>query len=295
MPRQTADEYDQELLDLFDRYVHGQIDRRGFLRRAAKFAVGGVTASMLLDALSPNYALARQIKPGDARIKAERITYASPKGHGNVSGLMVRPTGGGKRGSVVVVHENRGLNPYIEDVARRVAVAGFNALAPDGLSPLGGYPGNDADGRTMQRKLDRGKLLQDFFAAYDRLDADAASNGKIGVVGFCYGGGVANAMAVAKPGLAAAAPFYGRQPGDADVAKINASLSIHYAGLDRRINGGWPAFEASLKAHGKNFSAHIYDGVNHGFHNDTTPRYDRGAAELAWKRTIELFNATLVS
>lgn len=293
MSRQTADEFDQELLDLFDRYVHGLIDRRGFLTKAAKFSAAGVTATMLLDALSPNYALAEQIKPGDARIKSERVTYNSPKGHGSVSGLMVRPAAGGQRGSVVVVHENRGLNPYIEDVARRVAVAGFNALAPDGLSSLGGYPGNDSDGRTMQSKLDGGKLLQDFFAAYDRLETDAASNGKIGVVGFCYGGGVANAMAVAKPGLAAAAPFYGRQPQDADVAKINASLSIHYAGLDRRINGGWPAFEASLKAHGKTYSAHIYEGVNHGFHNDTTPRYAKGAAELAWKRTIELFNATL--
>jgi carboxymethylenebutenolidase len=278
-----------------DRYVHGLIDRRGFLNRATKFAAAGVTATMLLNALAPNYALAQQIKPGDARITSEKISFASPKGHGSVDGLMVRPASGGERGSVVVVHENRGLNPYIEDVARRVAVAGFNALAPDGLSSLGGYPGNDSDGRVMQRKLDRGKLIEDFFAAYDRLDADPASNGKIGVVGFCYGGGVANAMAVARPGLAAAAPFYGRQPGDADVAKINASLSIHYAGLDRRINGGWPAFEASLKAHGKTFSAHIYAGVNHGFHNDTTPRYDRSAAELAWTRTIQLFNATLAA
>lgn len=291
--RKTANDFDQELLDLFDHYVHGLIDRRKFLEKAAKFAVGGMTAVGLLDALAPNYALAKQVDENDPRIKGQYINYASPRGHGTVKGLLVRPSGGGKRGSVVVVHENRGLNPYIEDVARRVAVAGFTALAPDGLTSLGGYPGNDPEGKTMQRKLDKGKLLQDFIAAYGHLKADAASNGKIGVVGFCYGGGVANAMAVRLPDLAASAPFYGRQPKEKDVAAIKSPLLLHYAGLDKRINGGWPAYEAALKSQGKDFSAHIYDGVNHGFHNDTTPRYDKPAAELAWKLTVNFFKANL--
>ncbi|MDP7650562.1 MAG: dienelactone hydrolase family protein [Rhodospirillales bacterium] len=206
---------------------------------------------------------------------------------------MVRPAGGGKRGGVVVVHENRGLNPYIEDVARRVAVAGFTALAPDGLTPLGGYPGTDDEGKVMQKKLDRGKLLEDFFAAFERLKSDANSNGKVGVVGFCYGGGVCNAMAVQYPDLAAAAPFYGSQPKESDVAKIKAPLLLHYAALDKRINKGWPAYEAALKAQGKEYTAHVYPNVNHGFHNDTTPRYDKAAAELAWSRTIAFFKANL--
>jgi len=293
MKRKTAGDFDQELLDLFDGYVHGLIERREFLERAGKFAVGGVTATMLLDALSPNYALAAQVEENDGRIKAETIEYDSPKGHGKVKGYLVRPTGSGTRGGVVVVHENRGLNPYIADVARRVAIAGFTALAPDGLTPLGGYPGNDPDGKVMQKKLDKGKLLEDFIAAYRVLRGDVYSNGKVGVTGFCYGGGVANAMAVRLPELACAVPYYGRQPASGDVAKINASLLIHYGELDKRINAGWPDFEMALKANGKEFAAHIYPGVNHGFHNDTTPRYDKASAELSWSRTIAFFKAKL--
>jgi len=293
MTRKTAGDFDQELLDLFDGYVHGLIERREFLERAGKFAVGGVTAAMLLDALSPNYALAAQVEEDDDRIKAETITYDSPKGHGKVKGYLVRPAEGGTRGGVVVVHENRGLNPYIADVARRVAIAGFTALAPDGLTPLGGYPGNDPDGKVMQKKLDKGKLLEDFIAAYGVLKGDANSNGKVGVTGFCYGGGVANAMAVRLPGLSCAVPYYGRQPASGDVAKIKASLLIHYGELDKRINAGWPEFEAALKANGKDYAAHIYPGVNHGFHNDTTPRYDEAAAELSWSRTIAFFKSKL--
>jgi carboxymethylenebutenolidase len=293
MERMTAKDFDQELLDLYDGYAHGLIERREFFDRAAKFAVGGATAATLLKTLSPDYALADQVDKADPRIKGETIKYASPKGYGTVSGYLVRPAGGGKRGGVVVVHENRGLNPYIEDVARRVAVAGFTALAPDGLTPLGGYPGTDDEGKVMQKKLDRGKLLEDFFAAFRHLKSDANSNGKVGVVGFCYGGGVCNAMAVQYPDLAAAAPFYGSQPKEADVAKIKAPLLLHYAALDKRINAGWPAYEAALKAQGKEYTAHVYPGVNHGFHNDTTPRYDKAAAELAWSRTIAFFKAKL--
>ena len=293
MSRKTANDFDQELLDLYDSFAHGLIGRREFLDKAAKFAVGGITAAMLLETLSPNYALAKQVDEKDPRIKGEFIDYASPEGHGSIRGYLVRPAGAGKRGSVVVVHENRGLNPYIEDVARRVAIAGFTALAPDGLTPLGGYPGTDDEGKAMQRKLDKGKLTEDFIAAFGRLKSDPGSNGKIGVVGFCYGGGVSNALAVRLPDLAASVPFYGRQAKAEDVPKIKAPLLLHYAGLDERINKGWPAYEAALKANAKDYTAHIYAGVNHGFHNDTTPRYDEAAAELAWTRTIEFFKAHL--
>lgn len=293
MVRKTADEFDQELLDLYDSYAHGLIERREFLSKAGKFAVGGITTAGLLNALSPDYALAAQVDENDPRIKGETIEYASPEGHGTVSGLLVRPAAGGVRGSVVVIHENRGLNPYIADVARRVAVAGFTALAPDGLSPLGGYPGTDEEGKAMQRTLDKAKLLEDFIAAYRHLRADASSNGKIGAVGFCYGGGVCNAMSVRLPDLAASVPFYGRQAAAADVPRIKSPLLLHYAGLDKRINAGWPDYEAALKASGKPFTAHIYANTNHGFHNDTTPRYDGTAAELAWSRTIDFFNVHL--
>lgn len=293
MVRKTADDFDQELLDLYDSYAHGLIERREFLSKAGKFAVGGITAAGLLNALSPDYALAAQIDENDPRIKSETIEYASPDGHGAVGGLLVRPAAGGARGSVVVIHENRGLNPYIADVARRVAAAGFTALAPDGLSPLGGYPGTDEEGKAMQRTLDQSKLLEDFIAAFRHLKADANSNGKIGAVGFCYGGGVCNAMAVRLPDLAASVPFYGSQPKAADVPGIKSPLLLHYAGLDKRINRGWPDYEAALKANGKAFTAHLYPNTNHGFHNDTTPRYDRAAAELAWSRTIDFFNAHL--
>jgi carboxymethylenebutenolidase len=293
MVRKTASDFDQELLDLYDGYAHGRIERREFLDRAAKFAVGGLTAATLLEMLSPNYALATQVEANDPRIKGGTIEYASPKGHGTVRGYLVRPAGGGKRGGVVVVHENRGLNPYIEDVARRVAVAGFTALAPDGLTPLGGYPGTDDEGKAMQRKLDRGKLTEDFIAAFGRLGSDADTNGLVGVVGFCYGGGVCNAMAVQLPGLAAAAPFYGSQPQTADVPRIKAPLLLHFAAMDNWVNKGWPAYEAALKANGKEYTAYVYPNTNHGFHNDTTPRYVEAAAELAWSRTIAFFNAKL--
>ena len=297
MGRQKASDFDQELLDLYDRYAHGLIERREFLNKASKFAVGGISAAVLLESLSPNYALAKQIAEDDPRIEGESIAYPSPDGHGTIRGYLVRPTagdqGGGPRGGVVVVHENRGLNPYIEDVARRVAVAGFTALAPDGLTPLGGYPGTDEEGKVLQRTLDKAKLLEDFIAAFGRLKSDAHSNRKIGVVGFCYGGGVCNAMAVRLPDLAAAVPFYGRQAKAEDVPRIQAPLLLHYAGLDRRINDGWPAYEAALKAQGKEYTAHIYPEVNHGFHNHTTPRYDAAAAELAWTRTIDFFNTKL--
>jgi len=294
MPRKEAGEFDQELIDLYDRYAHNLINRREFLERAGKYAVGGVTAAALLKTLSPQYALANQVAPGDARIKAEYIEFASPKGHGKVRGYLARPAkAGGKLPGVAVVHENRGLNPYIEDVARRLAVAGFMALAPDGLTSLGGYPGNDDDGRAMQSKLDGAKLLEDFIAVFDALKARPDSSGKIGVVGFCYGGGVANTMAVRLPGLAAAVPFYGAQPAATEVAKIKAPLLLHYAELDERINKGWPAYEAALKKDAKQYTAYFYPKVNHGFHNDTTPRYDKSAAELAWSRTVEFFKANL--
>jgi len=293
MPRKTAADFEQELLDIYDRYAHGLIERREFLKQASKYAAGGVTAAMLLETLSPNYALADQVDPADPRIHAETVEYASPNGHGTVNGYLVRPAAGAKLGGVVVVHENRGLNPYIADVARRLAAAGFTALAPDGLTPLGGYPGTDDEGKAMQKTLDKGKLLEDFIAAYGYLKSDANSNGKVGVVGFCYGGGVCNAMAVRLPDLAAAVPFYGSQPAAADVPAIKAPLLLHYAGLDTRIGDGWPDYEAALKAHGKTYTAYVYPGVNHGFHNDTTPRYDRVAAELAWGRTIEFFRRYL--
>ncbi len=293
MDRKKAGDFDQELLDLYDSYAHGRIERREFLAKASKFAVGGITAVALLETLSPKYALAKQVDENDPRISGEFIEYDSPNGHGSIRGYLVRPAGGGKRGGVVVIHENRGLNPYIEDVARRVAVAGFTALAPDGLTPLGGYPGTDDEGKAMQRTLDKGKLTEDFIAAFGRLKAGSGSNGKVGTVGFCYGGGVRNAMAVRLPDLAASVPFYGRQPKAADVPKIQAPLLLHYAGLDQRINEGWPEYEAALKAHGKEYTAHMYPNVNHGFHNDTTPRYDEAGAKLAWKRTIEFFDAKL--
>ena len=293
MVRKQAGDFDQGLLNLFDKLVHGDIDRRQFLDRAAKYAVGGMTAAGLLETLSPQYALAQQVAPDDPRIGTAYIDYASPQGYGTVRGLLARPAAGGRRPGVVVVHENRGLNPYIEDVARRLAVAGFVALAPDGLTPLGGYPGTDEEGREMQRQLDGGKLLEDFIAAYSALSVRDDTTDRIGVVGFCYGGGVCNAMAVRLPELAASVPFYGRQAAAEDVPNIQAPLLLHYAGLDDRINGGWPAYEAALKANGKRYTAHIYPDVNHGFHNDTTPRFDAAAASLAWDRTVGFFEENL--
>jgi carboxymethylenebutenolidase len=294
MTRKRACDFDQELLDLFDGYAHGRVSRREFLDRAAKFAVGGMTAAALLETLAPDYALADQVAPDDPAIVTERIEYSSPQGHGTIGAFLVKPSGTDRPlPGVVVVHENRGLNPYVEDVARRLAVAGFMALAPDGLTPLGGYPGNDDQGREMQATLDQDKLLEDFVAAFSALEARDDCTGRIGVVGFCYGGGVANAMAVRLPGLAAAVPFYGRQPAAEDVPQIEAPLLLHYAGLDTRVNEGWPAYEAALKDNGKAYEAHVYEAVNHGFHNDTTPRYDEAAAELAWTRTVDFFRQHL--
>jgi len=294
MNRMTAKDFDQELLDLYDFYAHGKITKREFLDKAGKFAVGGLTAAALLNMLSPNYALAQQVSFNDADIHADYVTYPSPNGHGEVRGYLVRPAGvEGPLPAVLVIHENRGLNPYIEDVARRVAKAGFMALAPDGLTSVGGYPGNDVDGRELQRTVDGTKLMNDFFAGVEHLMARDDSTGKVGCVGFCYGGGVCNALAVAYPELAASVPFYGRQASAEDVPKIQAPLLLHYGALDERINAGWPAYEEALKANNKTYTAHFYENANHGFHNDSTPRYDEVQAELAWDRTIAFFNTYL--
>ncbi len=294
MARLTAQDFPQELLELYDYYAHGKLTKREFIAMAAKFTVAGMTGAALLGAMSPNYALAQQVEFTDPAIKPEYIRYPSPQGHGEVRGYLVRPANvSGKVPAVVVVHENRGLNPYIEDVARRVAKAGYIALAPDGLSSLGGYPGNDVEGREMQAKIDPVKLMNDFFAAVDFLKQHEEGTGKVGMTGFCYGGGVSNAAAVAFPNLACAVPFYGRQPKAADVPRINAPLLLHYAELDKGINEGWPAYEAALKANNKVYEGYVYPGVNHGFHNDSTPRYDKAAAELAWSRTLGWFEKYL--
>lgn len=294
MTRLTAKDFPQELLELYDYYAHGKITKREFLDRAAKFAIGGVTAAAILSSMSPDYALANQVATDDPDIVAEYITYPSPDGHGEVRAYYVRPAKAeGKLPAVVVVHENRGLNPYIEDVARRVAKAGFIALAPDGLTSKGGYPGNDDKGRELQQQVDPEKLMNDFFAAVEFLMKHDATTGKVGIVGFCYGGGVANAAAVAYPELGAAVPFYGRQAKAEDVPRIKAPILLHYGELDTRVNEGWPAYEAALKANGKTYEAFIYPGANHGFHNDTTPRYDKASAELAWQRTIDWFRKYL--
>lgn len=294
MTRMTAKDFDQDLLDLYDFYAHGKITKRQFLDRAGKYAVGGLTAATLLTLLSPDYALAEQVSFNDPDITAEYITYPSPNGHGEVRGYLVRPAEAtGPLPAVLVIHENRGLNPYIEDVARRLAKAGFMAMAPDGLTSVGGYPGNDADGRDLQSTVDPTRLMNDFFAGFEHLLTREDSTGKVGAVGFCYGGGVCNALAVAYPEMAASVPFYGRQATTEDVPKIAAPLLLHYAALDARINEDWPAMEAALQDHGKTYEAHIYEGVNHGFHNDSTPRYDEAAANLAWDRTIAWFNTYL--
>jgi len=292
--RMTAKDFPQELLDLYDFYAHGRITKREFLNGAAKFAAAGVTAAMLLDQLSPDYALAQQVAPDDEDIETSRVTYPSPNGHGEVNAYLVKPAGAvNKLPAVLVIHENRGLNPYIEDVARRLGKAGFLALAPDGLTSVGGYPGSDDKGRELQQTVDREKLLNDFFAGFEFLLKHDQGTGKVGAVGFCYGGGVVNAIAVAYPELAAGVPFYGRQPAAEDVAKIEAPLLLQYAELDERINAGWPAYEEALKANGKEYTAHMYPGVNHGFHNDTTPRFDAEAAKLAEDRTIAFFKEHL--
>jgi carboxymethylenebutenolidase len=295
MERKQAQDFPQELLDIFDLYVHGDIDRRAFLDRAKKFAVGGVTAAALLEALTPNFAWAQQVPANDRRISTSRVTVPSPQGNGTINGLLVRPANlSGKAPGVLVVHENRGLNPYIEDVARRLGTEGYVALAPDGLTSVGGYPGDEDKGRELFATVDRQKMANDFIAAARWLKAREDCTGKIGAVGFCFGGGVVNNLAVQLGAeLSAGVPFYGGQPAAADVAKIKAPLMIQYAGLDTRINDGWPAYEAALKANNVKYQMHMYEGANHGFHNDTTPRYDEAAAKLAWQRTLAFFAANL--
>jgi len=293
MSQINKEDINQEVFDLYDDYAHNRLDRRGFMEKLSIYAVGSLTVPALMSFLMPDYK-AIQVKPDDPRLVSEYIKYDSPKGGGTIKALLSKPKDAkGKLGGIIVVHENRGLNPYIEDVARRAALAGFITLAPDALTPLGGYPGNDDAGREMQAKRDKGEMEQDFIDAFNYLKNNKDSNGKVGVVGFCYGGGIANMMAVRLPDLAAAVPFYGSQPDAADVPKIKAPLLLHYASLDTRITGGWPAYEAALKANGKKYQAYIYENANHGFHNDTTPRYDKAAAELAWKRTIDFFNEYL--
>lgn len=294
MTRLTAKDFAPELLELYDFYAHGKITKRQFLEQAGRFTAAGVTAVAVLGMMSPDYALAEQVSFNDPDIIGEYVMYPSPNGHGQVRGYLVRPAKSeGKLGAVVVVHENRGLNPYIEDVARRVAKAGYIALAPDGLTSVGGYPGNDEAGRALQQTVDPTLLMNDFFAAVEWLMAHEATTGKVAITGFCYGGGVANAAAVAYPELAGAVPFYGRQAAAADVPRIKAPLLIHYAALDERVNAGWPEYESALNAAGTPYEVHFYEGANHGFHNDSTPRYDEAMADLAWDRTIAFFDKVL--
>ncbi|SFG13693.1 dienelactone hydrolase family protein [Pontibacter chinhatensis] len=284
----------QEVFDLYDDYAHNRINRRDFVQKLSVYAVGGLTVTSLMSFLMPDYQGAIQIKSGDPRIKSEYIYYQSPNGGGKIKALLSMPASGKKKlGGIVVVHENRGLNPHIEDVARRAALAGFVSIAPDALSPLGGYPGNDDEGRELQSKRDRNEMLEDFIAAYDYLKNYTICNGKVGVVGFCFGGWISNMMAVRIPDLAAAVPFYGGQAPTEDVPKIKAPLLLHYAEHDERVNAGWPEYEKALKEHGKTYKAYFYPNTNHGFHNDTTPRYDKEAAELAWTRTIDFFKKEL--
>jgi carboxymethylenebutenolidase len=294
IPRLTAADFDQELLILFDAYVHGDIDRRGFLDRAAKFAVGGLTAAGLLAALSPDFAIAQVVPQGDPRIATERLEFDSPGGSGKVRAYLAKPANAtGKLPTVLVVHENRGLNPHIEDITRRLAVDGYLALAPDALTTLGGYPGDEDKARTLFAQLDQAKIRQDFIAAAGVLKARADSTGKLGVVGFCYGGGMAHFLSTQLPDLAAAVPFYGNHPAVEDATKVKAPLLIHFAAVDERINAAWPAYEAALKAAGARYTAHQYPGTQHGFNNDTTPRFDAAAAKLAWDRTLAFFGQHL--
>lgn len=284
----------QEVFDLYDDYVHSRLTRRDFMQRLSAYAVGGLTVTALTSFLMPDYQGAIQVKAGDPGLDSSYVEYSSPKGGGTIKALLSMPKGNQKKlGGIVVVHENRGLNPHIEDVARRAALAGFISLAPDALSPLGGYPGTDDEGRALQSKRDRNEMLEDFIAGSGYLKKHELCNGKIGVVGFCFGGWIANMMAVRIPGLAAAVPFYGGQPDPGEVPQINAPLLLHYAELDTRVNEGWPAYEKALKENNKEYTAHIYENANHGFHNDTTPRYDKAAAELAWQRTIDFFKQQL--
>jgi carboxymethylenebutenolidase len=294
LPKLTANDFHPEVLRLFDRYVHGLTDRRGFLDGAAKFAVAGVTAAGLLDALTPRFAEAQKVAPTDPHIHSEYVEIDSPEGTGKVRGYLVRPSKpAGKLPTVLVVHENRGLNPHIEDITRRLALDNFLAFAPDALFPLGGYPGDEDKARELFGKLDQTKTREDFVAAANYLKANPAGNGKVGVVGFCYGGGIANFLATRLPWLSAAVPFYGMAPAADQVGQIKAELLIHFAAEDERINAAWPAYEAALKAAGVKYEAFTYPGTQHGFNNDTTPRFDEGAATLAWQRTLALFNRSL--
>jgi len=292
--RKKASDFPKEVLALFDGYVHGFIERRDFLEGAAKVLGGGAAALSVLTALQPRYAWAKQVAPEDSRIRADYVEYPSPNGSGTMRGYMAVPEGATEpKPSVLVIHENRGLNPYIEDVVRRFAAADFVALGPDALTPLGGYPGNDDEGREMQRQLDGDVMMEDWVAAFEFLRTHTTSTGRIGAVGFCYGGGVVNRLAVRLPNLGAGAPFYGAAPPSEDVPAIQAPLLIHYGGLDERVNAGWPAYQQALDANGKSYTMHMYEGANHGFHNDTTPRYDEEAARLAQERTIAFFNENL--
>jgi carboxymethylenebutenolidase len=294
MDRKQASDFDQELLDLFDQYVHGAIDRRGFIDRAARFAAGGVTAAMLLDSLNPRFAEAQQVPKDDKRLETKYLEYESPTGSGKMRGYLARPAGGkGKHPLVLVVHENRGLNPHIEDVARRLALENFIAFAPDALTPLGGYPGDEDKARGLFGQLDQTKTREDFIAAVAMLKKRPDGTGKVGVVGFCYGGGIANMLATKVPDLAAAVPFYGNQPKAEDVPNIKAPLLIQYAENDDRINGGWAAYETALKANHIKYEMYKYPGTQHGFNNDTTPRYNKDAAALAWQRTVAFFKKNL--
>lgn len=284
----------QEVFDLYDYYAHNKIDRRQFVEKLSIYAVGGITVSSLLSFITPDYINTLLVKPDDERLDSKYINYESTKGGGTIKGLLSKPDNTTRKlPGIIVVHENRGLNPYIEDVGRRAAIDGFISLAPDALSPLGGYPGNDDDGRALQRKRDRNEMLEDFIAAFDYLNKHENCNGKIGVVGFCFGGWIANMMAVKVPRLGAAVPFYGGQPSAEETANIKAPLLLQYAGLDTRVNSGWPDYEIALKANNIEHAAYFYDDVNHGFHNNTTPRYDEKAANLAWDRTIAFFREKL--
>jgi carboxymethylenebutenolidase len=293
MERRKASEYPQEVIDLFQLYQHGELSRRDFLERLAKYAVGAAATLALFESLAPNYAWATQVPKDDARLKTSYETVPSPQGTGAIRGYLAHPKGGGKLPAVLVVHENRGLNPYIEDVARRLAVLGYLAFAPDGLTSVGGYPGDDEKGVAKFKEVDANKMMEDFVAAAHWLKSNPGCNGRLGAVGFCFGGFVVNTLAVRLPDLGAGVPFYGRQPSAEDTAKIKAPLLLHYAGNDERVNAGIATFEAALKANHKTYTKYVYEGTQHGFHNDTTPRYDEAAAKLAWQRTLDFFDKYL--
>lgn len=294
MPENSKPEISQEVFNLYDDYAHNRIDRREFVEKLSKYAVGGLTVASLMSFVMPNYQDTIQVAANDPRLKTEYINYNSPKGGGSIKAQLSRPVDAKQKlPGIVVVHENRGLNPHIADVGRRAALAGFISISPDALTPLGGYPGNDDEGRKLQRQRDRGEMLEDFIAAFNHLKNHPECTGSIGVVGFCFGGWISNMMAVKVPDLKAAVPFYGGQPDAAEVPKINAKLLLHFGELDKRVNAGWPAYEEALKANNKQYTAYTYAGANHGFHNDSTARYDPEDAKLAWDRTVEFFKETL--